>query len=122
MSNIGNKETMARNLAYYLEQSKKTQKEVADYLGVPTSTFNAWMKAVKYPRIDKIEMLANYFGVLKSDLIEEQTEEMREQKKNNKVIANLVVRMQNDDAFFDAVKAIDSMEPDKLSSLLALLK
>ena len=29
------------------------------------------LKAKKYPRIDKIEFLANYFGILKSDLIEE---------------------------------------------------
>ena len=32
------------------------------------------MKAKKYPRIDKIEILANYFGILKSDLIEEVSE------------------------------------------------
>ena len=70
MSNLGNKEIFAKNLAYYLERSGKDQKEVADILGVAPSTFNEWMKAKKYPRIDKIEMLANYFGILKSDLIE----------------------------------------------------
>lgn len=122
MSNIGNKKAFAQNLLYYMERSGITQKELAEIVEVAPSTFNAWIKGVKYPRINRIEMLADYFGILKSDLIEEQTEEMREQKKNNKVIANLVVRMQNDDAFFDAVKAIDNMEPEKLSSLLALLK
>ena len=70
MSNIGNKEIFAKNLAYYLEQSGKDQKEMAEIVGVAPSTFNEWMKAKKYPRIDKIEMLANYFGILKSDLIE----------------------------------------------------
>lgn len=71
MSNLGNKEIFAKNLAFYLEKSGKDQKEVAEVLGVAPSTFNEWMKAKKYPRIDKIEMLANYFGILKSDLIEE---------------------------------------------------
>jgi transcriptional regulator with XRE-family HTH domain len=71
VSNLGNKEIFAKNLAYYLERSGKDQKEVAEVLGVAPSTFNEWMKAKKYPRIDKIEMLANYFGILKSDLIEE---------------------------------------------------
>ena len=71
MSNLGNKEIFAKNLAYYLGRSGKDQKEVAEVLGVAPSTFNEWMKAKKYPRIDKIEMLANYFGILKSDLIEE---------------------------------------------------
>ena len=75
MSNLGNKEIFAKNLAYYLERSGKDQKVVAEVVGVAPSTFNEWMKAKKYPRIDKIEMLANYFGILKSDLIEEVTED-----------------------------------------------
>ena len=75
MSNIGNKEIFAKNLAYYLERSGKDQKVVAEVIGVAPSTFNEWMKAKKYPRIDKIEMLANYFGILKSDLIEDATED-----------------------------------------------
>jgi transcriptional regulator with XRE-family HTH domain len=75
MSNLGNKEIFAKNLAYYLERSGRDQKEVAEVVGVAPSTFNEWMKAKKYPRIDKIEILANYFGILKSDLIEEATEE-----------------------------------------------
>lgn len=70
MSNIGNKETFAKNLTHYVEMSGKDQKEIAEDIGVAPSTFNEWVKAKKYPRIDKIEMLANYFGVLKSDLIE----------------------------------------------------
>ena len=75
MSNLGNKEIFARNLAYYLERSGRDQREVAEVVGVAPSTFNEWMKAKKYPRIDKIEILANYFGILKSDLIEKVSEE-----------------------------------------------
>ena len=75
MSNIGNKEIFAKNLAYYLQRSGRDQKEVAEVVGVAPSTFNEWMKAKKYPRIDKIEMLANYFGILKSDLIETVSED-----------------------------------------------
>ena len=75
MSNIGNKEIFAKNLAYYLERSGKDQKVVAEAVGVAPSTFNEWMRAKKYPRIDKIEMLAKYFGILKSDLIEKVSED-----------------------------------------------
>jgi transcriptional regulator with XRE-family HTH domain len=75
VSNLGNKEILAKNLAYYLERSGRDQKEVAEVVGVAPSTFNEWMKAKKYPRIDKIEILANYFGILKSDLIEKVTDE-----------------------------------------------
>lgn len=70
MSNLGNKEMFAKNLAYYLDQSGRDQKEIAEIIGVAPSTFNEWLKGKKYPRIDKIEILANYFGIRKSDLIE----------------------------------------------------
>ena len=72
MSAIGNKEVFARNLAMYLQRSGKSQREMAEIVGVSSSTFNEWLKAKKYPRIDKIEFMANYFGILKSDLIEEE--------------------------------------------------
>ena len=72
MSSIGNKEVFAENLQYYLKMRGRDQKEVAEDIGVAPSTFNEWVKAKKYPRIDKIEMLANYFGILKSDLIEDK--------------------------------------------------
>lgn len=74
MSNIGNREVFARNLAYYLDRCGRDQREIAEVLGVAPSTFNEWVKGKKYPRIDKIELLANYFGILKSDLIEDKDE------------------------------------------------
>ena len=121
-SSIGNKQVLANNLTYYIERSGKSQKELAEMVGVATSTFNDWVKAKKYPRIDKIEMLANYFGILKSDLIEERTEEHREMQKKNNVQADIVLRMQQDEQFFQVVNAIHEMDPEKLSGLLAFLK
>ena len=72
MSSIGNKEVFSKNLRFYLEMSGKTQKDVALAIGVTPASLNEWLKGKKYPRIDKIEMLARYFGILKSDLIEEK--------------------------------------------------
>ena len=74
MSKIGNREVFAKNLLYYIEICGRDQKEIAKVVGVAPSTFNEWVKGKKYPRIDKIEILANYFGILKSDLIEENDE------------------------------------------------
>ena len=74
MSDLGNREVFAKNLSYYVERSGREQKELAEIVGVVPSTFNEWTKGKKYPRIDKIEKLANYFGILKSDLIEEKKE------------------------------------------------
>lgn len=66
------KEVFAKNLRYYMESRGKSQKELAEIVGVSAPTMNEWLKAKKYPRIDKIEILANYFGILKSDLIEDK--------------------------------------------------
>ena len=74
MSALGNKDIFAKNLSCYVERSGKTQKEIAEILNVSPASFNNWIKGVKYPRIDKIEMLANYFKIAKSDLIEEKKE------------------------------------------------
>jgi len=75
MSYIGNREVFAKNLSRYLDRFGVDQKIVAEAVGVAPSTFNEWIKGKKYPRIDKIEMLAQYFGILKSDLIENKEEE-----------------------------------------------
>ena len=51
---------------------RKSRKDLSDALGISYFTVTAWANGTKYPRMDKVEMLANYFGVLKSDLIEEK--------------------------------------------------
>lgn len=122
MNNTVNKQAIANNIKYQMAVKGVTNKELCNALGFKYTTFLDWINGKTFPRINKIELMAEYFGCLKSELIEEQTEEMRQQKKDNKVIANLAIRMQNDDAFFEAVKAINELEPEKLSSLLALLK
>lgn len=66
------KEIFAKNLRYYLSLSGKTQKELAQIIGVSAPTMHEWCKGKKTPRMDKVEKLANYFGILKSDLIEDK--------------------------------------------------
>ena len=71
MSNLGNKEIFSKNLKKYIDISGKDRKDIAKDLGFSYSTFTDWINGNVYPRIDRIEMLANYFGITKSDLIEE---------------------------------------------------
>ena len=70
MSDLGNKEIFAKNLKYYMELNNKDRNDVCKDLNFPYTTFAEWYNGNIYPRIDKIEMLANYFGIKKSDLIE----------------------------------------------------
>ena len=77
MSSLGNKEIMANNIRFYLSQNGISQTEICQTLGFSMSTFSDWVHARTYPRIDKIELMANYFGIEKSDLVEERTKSQR---------------------------------------------
>lgn len=70
MSDLGNKEVMAKNIKYYMSLHNKTRKQICSDLGFAYTTFSDWINGKKYPRIDKIEMMANYFNIAKSDLVE----------------------------------------------------
>lgn len=70
MSDLGNRNIMAENIEYYMRKNNVSRKEICEALNLKYSTFSDWVNAKKYPRIDKIEMLANYFGIEKSDLVE----------------------------------------------------
>lgn len=72
MSNLGNKEIMSKNIQYYMALHNKSRQEMCTALGVKYTTFTDWVKGNVYPRIDKIELMANYFGIEKSDLVEER--------------------------------------------------
>jgi len=86
MSDLGNKEVMARNIKYYLKANDVTQTEMCNTLGFKMSTVSDWMHARTYPRIDKIEMMANYFGIEKSDLVEKKSSSAELNKRNTKQI------------------------------------
>lgn len=69
-SSLGNKEVMASNIRRHIDKLGLNVKDFSREIGVSYSTVRDWANAVTYPRIDKIEMMANYFGVNKSDLVE----------------------------------------------------
>ena len=74
MSDLGNKQIMAKNIRKYMELNNMTQTDLCNALGLKFMTVSDWVNAKSYPRIDKIEMMANYFGISKADLVEESTE------------------------------------------------
>ena len=67
-----NKLIFARNLKRLMDIKGVSRQDISKTLGVSYFTISDWVNGKKYPRMDKVEQLANYFGVLKSDLIEEK--------------------------------------------------
>lgn len=62
-------EIFSRNLNKYLQEKKLTQKEVAEAIGVSHQSMNFWTQGRNLPRMDKIQLLAEYLGVRYSDLL-----------------------------------------------------
>lgn len=73
MGGLGNKEIMAKNIRYYMDKYGKSRQDMCEALGVKYTTFTDWVKGNSYPRIDKIELMANYFGISKADLVEDRS-------------------------------------------------
>lgn len=121
MTNLGNKETMSKNLRYYVSRSGKTQKELCEIFGVATSTFNDWMKAKKYPRIDKIEIMANYFGILKSDLIEDKPKAHKEMQKKNDIMSDIILKMNEDAELLSMVEALSELGFEQREAVKSVL-
>jgi len=130
MSSIGNKKIFAKNLSYYVDKSGQSQKELAEIAGVAPSTFSDWMNANKYPRIDKIEILANHFRIMKSDLIEDK----EEVQKNNDIAADivdklldnpsiypLVDRLLEDSEFLSLVESLNNLDSKKIKGVSQML-
>ncbi|WP_425234130.1 helix-turn-helix domain-containing protein [Streptococcus suis] len=67
---LGNKEIMAENIKYFMDKKGVDRNQLCADLDLKYMTVSDWINAKSYPRIDKIELLANYFGVSKSDLVE----------------------------------------------------
>ncbi|MCI8641513.1 MAG: helix-turn-helix domain-containing protein [Clostridia bacterium] len=66
------KEIFSNNLKKWLSIRNKTQTDIVEKFNISPSTVSDWCNAKKFPRIDKIEMLANFLNIYKSDLIEER--------------------------------------------------
>lgn len=104
------KEIFAKNLRYYISISGKTQKEMAQIIGVSAPTMHEWCAGKKTPRMDKVQRLANYFGIQNSDLIEDKTKqptsELSDKKKD----------------FIKRVEAMSDAQLDRLEQILALVE
>ncbi len=63
----------SRNLNYYMKLNGKTQTDLINDLGFNKSAVSTWCNGTRLPRMDKVEILAQYFKINRSDLIEERT-------------------------------------------------
>lgn len=78
MNTEDNKKIMAQNIQRYMDRKGVSRQQVCDDLDIKYTTLRDWLKGITYPRIGKVEAMANYFGCEKSDLIEDKKEKPTE--------------------------------------------
>jgi repressor LexA len=72
MTDEEQRKIFSKNLNFYVANSGKQQKEIAEALGFNQKTFNGWCNGLSIPKTGKIQALADYFGVGKSDLLDDK--------------------------------------------------
>ena len=70
MSELGNKKVMSENIKKQMDRHGIDRNKLVDDLGLKYTTVSDWINGKTYPRIDKIELMADYFHVEKADLVE----------------------------------------------------
>ena len=108
---MDNKNIFSVNLKRYMKENDKTRKEVSEAINVSYYTFSDWVNGKKYPRMDKVEKLANYFGILKSDLIEDKQKQSTE--------GELSIRKK---AFMQKVENMSDDQIARLEQILSLVE
>lgn len=104
-----NKQIMAKNIQYYMDRRGISRQQLCDALDIKYTTLRDWLKGITYPRIGKVEAMANYFGCEKSDLIEEKKEKSTEPD-------GLSEEME------DLIECIKKLPEDKIQMLLQVAR
>ena len=103
------KRIFSQNLARLLSKKGVTQVDAAKVIGVSPQVFNSWMKGIAIPRVGKLERLAEYFDVYKSELLE---------PVDNQTAA---LRMRTYAAFLEKIAKLDEIDQARLDERLDIM-
>lgn len=93
---VENKEIFANNLSFYMDKKGVDRNTLCADLNLKYTTVRDWLKGITYPRIGKIELLANYFNINKSDLIENKATTTQPSDSLLEAITNTVRQLNAD--------------------------
>lgn len=111
------KRIFAKNLKKYLDRAEKNQTDLQKYMGVSSSTASDWMRGVKMPRMDKVQSIANWLHVQKSDLLEEKLDNEYYLDPETAKIAQEIKDSRELSALFDVGR---DMSPEDLTTVYQL--
>ena len=109
----------SQNLNYYLNLFNKSQKEVADAIDVIPTTFSSWTRGISLPRMGKVEKLADYFGIKKTDLIEERSHNTDDKYSvENAKLLNSIKNNENLRNFLTAYMQLPDVQQESIANMV----
>lgn len=109
------KKIFSKNLNYYMELNGKSQSDLVNDLGFNKSAVSTWCNGSRLPRMDKVETLAQYFKINRSDLIEEKRFDTLTPKDERDIKKDLDSIMEKIEAGEDSPLYYNGDEVDKES-------
>lgn len=125
MSEDIQKKIFSANLKSLLAKHSKSQLEAANAIGVSPQTFNTWAQGVAIPRMGKLQKLADYFGINKSDLLEEHSDDAEDSYYINEEARRLADAMHKDPRYqvlFDASRKVKPEDIEKVKQMIDLMR
>jgi len=119
------KKIFSTNLNKYMQLNNKDQIDLVNDLGFNKSAVSTWCNATRLPRMDKVDTLAKYFGVKRSDLIEDKMDKVQEEYYFNdetKEMAQEIYENKELSLLFDAARDADPEDLQTVHTMLLALK
>lgn len=80
--------SIGKNIKKLRDKHNLNQKEMGEIAGVSDKAVSTWEKGLKEPRMGAIQKIADHFGILKSDIIEDQDAKVTHIRPNQHEIKN----------------------------------
>ena len=118
-----NKAELKDRLSEAMEKRGLRSVDLVEMTGIPKVTISYYLSGKTVPRADKLYRLAQALNVSEAWLLGYGVGMLRtEDQRKNDQLAELVVRMRQDEQFFAAVEALGELKGDQLTGVLQMLK
>ena len=120
-----NRDVFSDNLCLLMRKSGKSRKDISQAIGVSYYTFSDWCNGKKYPRIEKMELLANYFGVTISELVGNKDVDIETDLSPRNVkneVLDVIIRLHTDAEFLELVEKMSKLDSEQIKAFKRFLK
>ena len=116
------KKIFSKNLNHYMEINEKKQSDIINDLGFDKSAVSTWCNGTRLPRMDKVDALAKYFGISRSDLIEDKSEETNDYYYLNDETRQIAQEVFENPELRSLFHVARDIPPERLKAHIAFMK